>query len=55
MSRFFAGSDSDSDSSSEEEVIQRPQVTAYIVSTFGLRKYGLNLSSFILTYSFTAK
>lgn len=32
MSRFFAGSDSDSDSSSEEEIIQRPQVTAYIVN-----------------------
>ncbi|XP_072388517.1 eukaryotic translation initiation factor 3 subunit C [Diabrotica undecimpunctata] len=32
MSRFFAGSDSDSDSSSEEEIIQRPQVPAYTFS-----------------------
>ncbi|CAH1155507.1 unnamed protein product [Phaedon cochleariae] len=32
MSRFFAGSDSDSDSSSEEEVIQRPQVPAFSFS-----------------------
>ncbi|CAG9854441.1 unnamed protein product [Phyllotreta striolata] len=32
MSRFFAGSDSDSDSSSEEEVIQRPVVPTYTFS-----------------------
>lgn len=32
MSRFFAGSDSDSESSSEEEQIQRPVVPTYNVS-----------------------
>lgn len=31
MSRFFAGSDSESDSSSEEEQIPRPQVPVYTV------------------------
>lgn len=32
MSRFFAGTESDSDSSSEEEQIQRPQAPVYTVS-----------------------
>lgn len=38
MSRFFYGSDSDSDSTSEEEIIQRPQVTAYIVSNLWINE-----------------
>lgn len=32
MSRFFAGTDSDSESSSEEEQVQRPTVANYTVS-----------------------
>lgn len=55
MSRFFAGSDSDSDSSSEEEIIQRPAVPAFTVSPMSIFSTNILLNSLIFFSSVMTK